>query len=124
MTKRLTDTEKTMRANVRRGAALLDKYVPGWAEKIGDKMKAGQFVMSDPDRCVVGVLELGKGSGWTKYSNKPFIQLNGVTLCNWQETEQYGFYIPIDKYFNLGSDDPYEDLQKVWAAQVDKRVSA
>lgn len=120
VTKRLDPVEKELRENVRRGARLLDKYVPGWADKLNNEMKAGRFDITEPERCVVGSLELAQ---W-KYPNtfeEFVIAFNGIRLCNWRETQQYGFAY---EGFNPDSkvDEPYVLLDDLWTEQVEMRT--
>jgi hypothetical protein len=128
VTKRLDPEVKTLRENVRRGARLLDKYAPGWASKLNDAMKAGQFEMVEPTRCVVGTLELAEWKmsyGGVDYSHF-LVSFNGIQLCKWEDTEPYGFFTKSEYEQGDYSDDSYKDaydlLTELWAEQVAKRM--
>jgi hypothetical protein len=113
------------RESVERGAALLDKKLPGWADKIQRAMFDGRFEMAHWDSCIAGTLELVKygtdknvGEAIKKGTLAVGIALNGILIVDEKEAASYGFY-PANKSESGGWN---HRLGELWKDQVNQRV--
>jgi len=110
----------SQRKNVERGAALLDKKVPGWEKTVRTAMTAGYFNMERWDSCMAGTLELVRSATpdemESAYESDDglglVIQLNGTSLTTVAEARRYGFF---------AEGCYWDELDALWREQVEKR---
>jgi hypothetical protein len=106
-----------MEARVKRGAALLDKHYPGWAEIINGSILDGLFDISEPKHCVLGTLELVRTEntiqGIPSEFRTPDVHFNGVKIVSWSEGHHYGFEDLDGAYWELGD---------LWREEVNART--
>jgi hypothetical protein len=107
---------RLLRDRVKRGAALLDRKVPGWANKLGAKIFNGQFDMGDWGHCVVGSLELVHFEFDNSRTRVPTIVLNGESLVGNDKAAENGFYPTATR-----SARSLQILEELWRKEVDKR---
>jgi hypothetical protein len=122
MPKAMSAAEKEMRENVRRGAKLLDKHYPGWAEQVNGAAIDGIFEMQDPRVCVLGTLELVQRVGFA-----PRVQFNGVQITTWLDADafNYGFNLSdeIDDVLRDECKSPWTTFRNYWIEQAKARVN-
>ena len=98
-----TGVEVNVRSEVRRGAALLDAYEPGWDERIDiTRLDIGYC-----DKCIVGQLFESHGS-WSYYDALRTLGIDG-------DDERYGF----DSHTE--SDDDTAKLTEEWRDLIASR---
>jgi hypothetical protein len=128
------ELRKVMRPDVKRGAELLDKYVPEWYNKINGAILDGVFNMNDFNKCALGTLELVTRNG------DPSVQFNGTVITSWtQESSTNHGFCPSDEAEELAEtfsrteleaidpelwsgDFPFVVLDDLWKVEVKKRV--
>lgn len=94
------------KAAIAKGAKRLDKYVPGWADKIGIK----KFNIDSDLNCILG--QLSKGS--------PYNFLNDVLKLDDEAISTHGFCraLPHEEKPGVDNFDSYQDL---WLAEIQSR---
>ena len=96
-----------MRERVKRGAAFLDRHLPGWAARVDP----GSIEQQDYYRCVLGQLHgtFGQGLDWMDACEKN---------SDANEAEDYGFSLwNVDKV-------AWAELTALWREQVGARGAA
>lgn len=112
----MNDIESQLEENVDRGAALLDKKVPGWEEKVNKAIFAGNFDMQAWDSCIAGTLELVEFN-----LGEVRICLNGDSLVGEEQAVAHGFDVPEDEDGDPDYGD-YDILDRLWREKVDQRL--
>lgn len=115
------DPVETMEEAVAQGAALLDKYQPGWETTVRGAMTAGLFEMSAWESCMVGTLEMLQPRETLEDMDR--IVFNGFGIpAHGLEARWVGF-LPLERDDDEDSDDDYFGrLDGLWRAQVEKRT--
>lgn len=109
----------SMQKRVEKGAALLDEHYPGWAEKINGHILDGIFNMVEPEKCILGSLELVRG----RYDD-PDVHFNGTVITSWEVAIDYGFNTSIedDERYGGSAIHAYNHLRDLWVNAVNERI--
>lgn len=108
-------TAATMR-RVKKGAALLDRVMPGWAKKI----RPEKLDLHSCNQCVLGQLYRGRGqNGFDRGATKLGLMAGQESALGFDAQETR------DSYFgNRGTDEnDYDRLDRAWLFEIGRRVN-
>lgn len=106
--------DKSPESRVRRGAALLDERLPGWA----DRIDLDRLNMRHCGRCVLGQLHSDFFKGTEAIWPNPDSNSWEAEDRQWDEAVHHGFAWPLNE---PDEDAGYHTLRDLWAAEIQAR---